>query len=228
METNRLDQIDTLFEQRKKWSVKSIPLTVIEDVKVVPRVTKEWNLADHIGKASGGSRSDKGGKIYLADFQENTDQYRKDVVLPAIRKACRPEGFFAVAKGYKEKKKKLQIECTGPDNTRGVIDSRLPMMTVTMKAMMMHLRLRVLELPVIKSDQPRRITQSRGKRNARFSFLSIGRKRFSCGTSTRSTRDAWITRDTVVNSNRKLAHNMFDMAVMHRVFRSMLFVNVHP
>jgi hypothetical protein len=77
----------------------------------------EWtfsthNIATYIGKRPA-SAADKGKQIFFAglDTGINDRNYRRNIVFPAFKAACRPAGFVAASSGYEPKECRVRIVC---------------------------------------------------------------------------------------------------------------------
>jgi hypothetical protein len=105
-----LQQLDELHDSKKTWTTTTIIMNIIDDVSENPRTSTPTNVAAFIGQRKG-ARGPKGEKKFFADFNDNSDEYRADKVFPAFKKACRPEGFFAISKGYENMELRLRIVC---------------------------------------------------------------------------------------------------------------------
>jgi hypothetical protein len=97
-------------EEATNWTSTSIVMNVVDDVTATPQTFKPVNIAQFIGTRRG-MRGDKGKKMYFADFSENTDAYRQDVLFPALNDACRLDGFFASSRGYQRNPPVARIIC---------------------------------------------------------------------------------------------------------------------
>lgn len=86
-------------EEATNWTSQSIMMNVIDDVTATPHTSTPVNIAPFIGTRKG-TRGDKGRQMYFADFHENTDAYRRDVLFPAFDDACRLDGFFSTSRVY--------------------------------------------------------------------------------------------------------------------------------
>jgi hypothetical protein len=89
------ERIYLLFNEKKSWRTDRILMNVIDDINANPHTTDEVNIAQFIGTMTG-SRGDKGKSIYLADFNENTEEYQASMLFPAFKDACKAEGFEAI------------------------------------------------------------------------------------------------------------------------------------
>jgi hypothetical protein len=97
---------------QESWAVTSIPINVVVGkVDDTPRETKQVNLVDFVAE-NRGPMSKKGEKIYLADFNDNSEHYRSNVVMKAFNEWCNPQGFGLVAKGWEGRYGTLRIQCT--------------------------------------------------------------------------------------------------------------------
>jgi hypothetical protein len=96
MAASNLASISALYEQRQQWKVETIMFDVIDDMEL--GTTKSENIARFIGMRKS-KKGYKGEKIYFADFNQNTVEYRKHILFPAFKAACRPSGFFATSQG---------------------------------------------------------------------------------------------------------------------------------
>jgi hypothetical protein len=101
MDCADLQQLQSHVQVTNNWTVQTIPLQSIMDVSL-PQA--EWssgtiNLADHILRRRQGNHM-KGKRIYLADFCADSAKYRREQLLPTLRRACRPEGFELIQHQY--------------------------------------------------------------------------------------------------------------------------------
>jgi hypothetical protein len=113
-ESTRIEvEIDTFIEEANGTNTSAGSTSTLSNDSGRPK-TMMVNLVDHIGKAPSQKARDsqKGRKIYLSHFNENTERYRDDVLLPYIHKACKADGFSAIAKGFDgSRKQQLRIMC---------------------------------------------------------------------------------------------------------------------
>jgi hypothetical protein len=86
------DDDDDADHVQEAWAVTSIPINVVVgQVDDIPRETKQVNLVDFVSE-NRGPTSKKGEKIYLADFNDNSEHYRSNVVMKAFNEGCNPQG----------------------------------------------------------------------------------------------------------------------------------------
>jgi hypothetical protein len=112
MNAEELQSISGFYDQQCSWTVKSLKVNAFVHGLRQPRYVTLIDLVDHLGKSTQGLRGvQRGSKIYLADFNENTTKYRTEVLLPALYEVTRQAGFGIISGGYKKKKLYLPILC---------------------------------------------------------------------------------------------------------------------
>jgi hypothetical protein len=104
MDPEQMGQRDGSPSSHISWSVESLVLNVYVHPDE-PRYVTQANLVDHIGKSKSRRRDGfmNGRKVYLADFHDNSHEYRKKTLLPALNEVCLRQGFLVVSAGYNEK-----------------------------------------------------------------------------------------------------------------------------
>jgi hypothetical protein len=114
MDPEQTGQSDGSAGSPQPWLVESLVVNVLV-FPDEPGYVTQANLSDHIGKSKGGPHGGfmRGRKFYLADFHDNSQQYRKKTLLPALNDVCRGHGFQVVSDGYKKKEfGLLRIMCS--------------------------------------------------------------------------------------------------------------------
>ena len=116
MNKETLEAIRSLKSQKEEWQSESI---IVEVENEDGTSTNEdgtpltANLVDYIGKASsprGVPVSQRGRKIYLANFDSDEEEYRRTKLIPYFTEVGRPDGFYLRSKGY-EKSRGLSFMC---------------------------------------------------------------------------------------------------------------------
>jgi hypothetical protein len=115
MNKETLEGIRSLMSQKEEWQSESIIVQVENEDGTM---TKEEgtpltaNLVDYIGRASSPRipASQRGRKIYLANFDSDDEDYRRTKLIPYLMEASRPDGFYLRCKGY-EKNRGLCLIC---------------------------------------------------------------------------------------------------------------------
>jgi hypothetical protein len=78
----------------------------------VPSNIRTENLAAYIGRASHGQHGIvKGRMLYLSDYNQNTKNYRHEILLSGLNNMCRQAGFSVMSKGYEARANKLRVIC---------------------------------------------------------------------------------------------------------------------